>query len=147
MPRQPTIVGNPVLMVIDIQKSAFLESQDGALWVGTWGGGLNHFDPRTGVFTRYRHDPGDLTSLSNDQVRTIYEDRQGTLWVGTLNGFAGTVNGIAGGFNNLNRIVGSSTNTNDDLTSLDADTNVLLDAVNGNTLTDVTSGATGFNKA
>jgi nicotinamidase-related amidase len=26
MPRQPTIVGNPVLMVIDIQKSAFLDS-------------------------------------------------------------------------------------------------------------------------
>mgnify|MGYP000734199539 CR=1 FL=1 len=29
MPRQPTIVGNPVLMVIDIQKSAFLGEKAG----------------------------------------------------------------------------------------------------------------------
>ena len=29
MPRQPTIVGQPVLLVIDIQKSAFLETDCG----------------------------------------------------------------------------------------------------------------------
>lgn len=29
MPRQPTLVGNPVLMVIDIQKDAFLDSDGG----------------------------------------------------------------------------------------------------------------------
>ncbi len=28
------------------------------------------------------HDVHDLTSLSNDDVRAIYEDKQGTIWVG-----------------------------------------------------------------
>ena len=62
--------------------TAILEDQDGRLWVGTHGG-LMRFDPATGAFTRFQHDPGDENSLSNDQVRALYLDRSGTLWVGT----------------------------------------------------------------
>jgi signal transduction histidine kinase/ligand-binding sensor domain-containing protein/CheY-like chemotaxis protein len=62
------------------------EDQQGVLWVGTGGGGLNRFDPVTERFTRYQHQPGDTKTLSNNDVRAIYEDRQGVLWVGTANG-------------------------------------------------------------
>jgi ligand-binding sensor domain-containing protein len=58
----------------------------GALWIGTADGGLNRFDPRTGQFLRFRHDPDNLQSLSSDHVWALCEDRSGGLWVGTRDG-------------------------------------------------------------
>ena len=48
--------------------------------------GLNRFDPKTQQFTIYRHDPDNSSSLSQDNVISIREDRQGQLWVGTRYG-------------------------------------------------------------
>ncbi|MCB0535555.1 MAG: hypothetical protein KDD14_25345, partial [Saprospiraceae bacterium] len=50
-------------------------SKDGSLWLGTWGGGLNHFDPKTQRFTQYLHDPLDPASLSNNYVTQVLEDK------------------------------------------------------------------------
>lgn len=60
----------------------------GLLWIGTWGGGLNRFDPVTEQFTRYRHDPDNPGSLRHNTVFSIYEDSRssGTLWIGTIGG-------------------------------------------------------------
>lgn len=55
----------------------------GDIWVGTRQGGLNRYNSRTGTFTRYQHDPEEKDSLSNNNVRAIFFDVQGTLWVGT----------------------------------------------------------------
>lgn len=44
---------------------------------------LHLFHPETGTFTRYQHDPANPTSISDNKVRAIYQDRQGTIWVGT----------------------------------------------------------------
>lgn len=71
--------------------SAILEDHTGMFWIGCtagWedGGGLNRFDPASETFTRYRHDPNDVRSLNQDNVLSLYADRQGILWVGTLNG-------------------------------------------------------------
>jgi ligand-binding sensor domain-containing protein/serine phosphatase RsbU (regulator of sigma subunit) len=63
-----------------------LEDSYGDLWIGTIGGGVNHFDPTTETFTRYQTDPTDPTSLSYDTVSALGEDRAGTVWVGTLGG-------------------------------------------------------------
>ena len=41
---------------------------DGIIWVGTFGAGLDRFDPATGIFTHFRHEPNNLSSLSNDSV-------------------------------------------------------------------------------
>ncbi len=60
--------------------------QNGIIWVGTWGGGLNRFDPLTEQATHYKNDPDDPGSLSSDRIQSIYEDRSGTLWVGTAGG-------------------------------------------------------------
>ncbi len=56
------------------------------LWVGTWGGGLNRFDPQTETFIRYHPRPGDSHSLSGNTVIAIREDLSGVLWIGTLDG-------------------------------------------------------------
>jgi len=70
--------------------SNFLESvysdQDGTLWIGSLGNGLDHFDPESGIFTHFTYDPNDSESLSSDTVTVILRDRQGTLWIGTHGG-------------------------------------------------------------
>jgi signal transduction histidine kinase/streptogramin lyase len=63
---------------------AIREDHSGNLWAGTYGHGLLRFDPRTGQFKTYRHDPADPYSLSNDIVSRLLVDHNGTLWAGTL---------------------------------------------------------------
>lgn len=58
----------------------------GALWIATYGGGLNRFDPATGQFAVYRHDPAQATSLLHDEVTSILVSHSGRLWVGTVAG-------------------------------------------------------------
>jgi signal transduction histidine kinase/ligand-binding sensor domain-containing protein len=56
-----------------------LPARDGSLWLGSVGG-LSHF--QNGAFTHYTSREG----LSNDYVRTIVEQDDGTLWIGTYGG-------------------------------------------------------------
>jgi PAS domain S-box-containing protein len=67
-------------------KNALMEDMDGDIWLGTIGGGLNRLDPDTGTFYHYRHDPADQKTLSSDNVRAVYQDRSGFIWVGTEQG-------------------------------------------------------------
>ncbi|MEE8060567.1 MAG: two-component regulator propeller domain-containing protein, partial [Gemmatimonadales bacterium] len=60
-----------------------IATRDGMVWMATWDGGLNRFDPATQAYTHYRPDPADPNSLSDLDVHSIYEDRQGLLWIGT----------------------------------------------------------------
>ncbi len=60
---------------------------DSSLWLGTNGGGLIRL--KAGKFTAYTTKEG----LSNDIVRTIHEDRQGNLWIGTNSGLNCLKNG------------------------------------------------------
>ncbi len=66
--------------------TALLPDADGSLWIGTDQGGLNHYDPQTGIFTRYEHDPEDGASLGNMSVSALLRDRDSRLWVGTSHG-------------------------------------------------------------
>ncbi len=66
--------------------SSIAEDQEGKLWLGTEESGLARFDPDNGTFHRFRHDPDDPYSLSNDRVRSVYRDHLGDLWIGTQNG-------------------------------------------------------------
>jgi len=51
-------------------------SRDGGLWIGTEGGGLVRY--KASVFRIYRMEDGSSDSF----VRSIFEDRRGTIWVG-----------------------------------------------------------------
>jgi serine phosphatase RsbU (regulator of sigma subunit)/ligand-binding sensor domain-containing protein len=68
-------------------------SEPGILWIGTGptgnvmkGGGLNRYDTKNNTFTHYRHDAKNRNSISSDIVGPVHEDKDGTLWVGTLAG-------------------------------------------------------------
>ena len=66
---------------------AFAEDpQSQRLWIGTLGGGVDELDRQTGESRRYRHDPDNANSLSEDQISSLLFDRSGYLWVGTLAG-------------------------------------------------------------
>ncbi len=56
-------------------------ARDGSLWIGAEGSGLIHY--RDGVFRAYTEKDG----LTDMFVRAIAEDKTGTLWIGTNNGF------------------------------------------------------------
>jgi signal transduction histidine kinase/ligand-binding sensor domain-containing protein len=62
------------------------EDPDGALWLGTWGDGLLKLDKEHKEVTRYKYEPENSSSISNNQVRSIKPDWQGKIWVGTNNG-------------------------------------------------------------
>jgi diguanylate cyclase (GGDEF)-like protein/PAS domain S-box-containing protein len=60
--------------------------RDGSLWIGTFSSGLARYYPQTGEWHFYAHQPDDEDSLSHSLVNTIFEDRRGRIWVGTLGG-------------------------------------------------------------
>ena len=57
---------------------------DGNIWIG--GGGLDRFNPATGIFTHYHHNAKDSNSLHIDYVAAILKDHKGFIWVGTADG-------------------------------------------------------------
>jgi diguanylate cyclase (GGDEF)-like protein/PAS domain S-box-containing protein len=65
---------------------SMLRARDGSLWIGTFSAGLVHFYPETREWRFYRHDPDNEDGLSHALVNTIFEDRRGRIWVGTLGG-------------------------------------------------------------
>jgi signal transduction histidine kinase/ligand-binding sensor domain-containing protein len=75
---------NPNSLVSNFTESVCADNFK--IWVGTLGQGLDLFDPASGIFTHFRHDPNDSSSISNDTVTCILKDRQGILWFGTHGG-------------------------------------------------------------
>ncbi len=62
------------------------QDPSGILWIATRGGGLNAFDPLTGQFTHYRHDPEDPTSIAGNNMEYLDIDDEGQLWIGSETG-------------------------------------------------------------
>jgi signal transduction histidine kinase/ligand-binding sensor domain-containing protein/CheY-like chemotaxis protein len=65
------------------------EGRAGNLWIGTGGGGLNRLDflnplRKEAIFTVTTFTQKD--GLAKDIIRSVYEDRQGNVWIGTIRG-------------------------------------------------------------
>jgi signal transduction histidine kinase/ligand-binding sensor domain-containing protein len=62
------------------RRLAMLRDRDGGLWVGPAGRGIVHIhDGRTDVFSQF-------DGLSGDDIYDLFEDREGNIWVATVNG-------------------------------------------------------------
>lgn len=72
----------------DAVESLLVDSS-GHLWVGT-ANGLNHLNAvkhdTTAVFRRYFSNPAAPGHLMDDHIYSLYESRDGVLWVGTISG-------------------------------------------------------------
>ncbi|HET9430069.1 MAG TPA: two-component regulator propeller domain-containing protein, partial [Chitinophagaceae bacterium] len=73
---------DPNSLSVDQLESICIDSS-GNLWIGTYGAGLDRYDPVTGTFTHFRHNPNDPSSLADDTVSVLLTDKNGTLWVGS----------------------------------------------------------------
>lgn len=79
---------NPASLSDDLIESLYVDLE-GALWVGTWTGGLNRFEPRTSSFTRFpistaHNDAGSaLTICENSWPGVSPRGKDIGLWVGT----------------------------------------------------------------
>ncbi len=58
----------------------------GYLWVGSRQHGLFRVDIHSGDVMAFTHSANDLASLSDNQIRALWLDGDGTLWVGTNGG-------------------------------------------------------------
>jgi signal transduction histidine kinase/ligand-binding sensor domain-containing protein len=64
----------------NLTVASLLRDRDGGLWIGSFGGGLLHIHQGiTDVFTQ-------SDGLSGDSIGTLFEDREGTIWVSTVDG-------------------------------------------------------------
>ncbi len=61
----------------------FYEDERGYIWIATYGGGLNRFDPTTDKFMRFTEGNSDIP---NNGVYGSLPDREGNLWISTNNG-------------------------------------------------------------
>jgi ligand-binding sensor domain-containing protein len=70
----------------DTSVLSFLLDRRGGVWVGTAAYGLWHYaagSPGQGEPQKYRYDPADPASPSEDRVVSLFEDHEGALWAGT----------------------------------------------------------------
>lgn len=63
-----------------------LIDDDGMVWIGFYGQGLDRYDPKTNTYEHFRHDPNDSESLSSDFVTQLLVDHLGNFYVGTYGG-------------------------------------------------------------
>jgi signal transduction histidine kinase/ligand-binding sensor domain-containing protein/DNA-binding response OmpR family regulator len=64
------------------QVFSIYEDKDGLIWIGT-SNGLVEFRKQTESCIHYKNDPKDYTSLPNNYIKSICEDTNGNLWLGS----------------------------------------------------------------
>ena len=90
------------------QSFAYAIAQDpqGFIWIGTQEG-LNRFDGFD--FTVFQHDPEDPTSISDESIRALLVDSDGTLWIGSDAGGLSWFDSARGSFHNFTHVADDKT--------------------------------------
>jgi ligand-binding sensor domain-containing protein/two-component sensor histidine kinase len=70
----------------DDRVYTILKDHKNNFWVGTYGGGLNRFDEKTGMFDAVFPDPRNSQATLNDKILSLSESNDSTLWIGTSGG-------------------------------------------------------------
>ncbi|HEX5306195.1 MAG TPA: two-component regulator propeller domain-containing protein [Dyella sp.] len=79
------VAGDPASLPHNTVGGLLVDRQ-GRLWTTGLEAGLNRYEPATGGFEHWAHDPTDPDSLAIDKVWTVAQTADGTLWVGTEEG-------------------------------------------------------------
>jgi signal transduction histidine kinase/ligand-binding sensor domain-containing protein len=77
----PDYVVERVAALPQVTFRAIVQTRDGYLWIGTYGGLIRFDGVRTTTF-----NVANTRALSSDVVCVLYEDRSGDLWIGTDDG-------------------------------------------------------------
>ena len=62
------------------------EDRRGAIWIGTFGAGLDRYNPATDDFTHFTHKPGDPSTLPHNYPNGLFEDGKGNFYISTYGG-------------------------------------------------------------
>jgi len=73
---------NPQSLADGLVRAIVSDGADG-FWIGTQGGGLDHFDPASGIFEHVRAAQG---GVPDDNVSALWLDHRGDLWIGSGKG-------------------------------------------------------------
>lgn len=65
---------------------ALATDRDGYIWSGNFFGGINQISPATFQTRNFSHISGNEESLVNNFVFSLYIDKDGLLWIGTMDG-------------------------------------------------------------
>lgn len=83
---------SPILnkfFVNDSYSGAIYQDSEGIYWLGCFvNGGLLKLNPHTGEIKNYTYDKDDKNSIIDNSIRTVAEDSQGRIWIGTSNGLS-----------------------------------------------------------
>lgn len=60
-----------------------IEAQDGRIWIATYGGGLQIYDPQTQSFSYMLANGRQRAPLSSNLITSLWEDEHGRIWMGT----------------------------------------------------------------
>jgi len=77
---------------------SLFEDKNGNIWIGTWGGGLNKYDPYKGEFTRFVFQKDNPNGINDNIVWAICDDSEGNIWIGTERGGLNRYNPNTGKF-------------------------------------------------
>jgi ligand-binding sensor domain-containing protein/signal transduction histidine kinase/AraC-like DNA-binding protein len=61
---------------------SIVDDQNGNLWIATWDGGLNSYNPKTEKFVRYLKK-NDANSISSNFLESLCRDDKNNIWIGT----------------------------------------------------------------
>lgn len=117
-------------------NSIFQDSQD-FIWIGTQDG-LNRYDGYH--FKAFKNDPFNTQSISSNDVKCIYEDKNGTMYFGSNGGGLSIYNKYLESFQNLRTGLGNNTISNNNV-------NDIIELNNEELLISTDNGLNLYNKA
>lgn len=86
-------------------------TRDQLMIVGTTGSGIDIMDlDRPGYFINHKHEDSDDGSLADNLVQSVYEDRSGSIWIGTNEGLSR--------FDPLKQVFGQINHSPDDINTI-----------------------------
>lgn len=75
--------------VLDLDEEAaksisfILPNNANGVWVATEGAGLKEYSLDYDLINSYKSKNGDINALSSNRISTLFQDKQGNLWIGT----------------------------------------------------------------
>ncbi|MEP7373178.1 MAG: two-component regulator propeller domain-containing protein [Chitinophagaceae bacterium] len=66
--------------------SSILKDDQGVIWAGTYGYGINYYNTKTNKAGNFRYEAHNKNSLSSDRVNSLFEDSNKNLWLATEGG-------------------------------------------------------------
>ncbi len=92
--------------------SSVIEMENGYYLIATDHGGLNIYNKHTGTFTYHLNSRLDGSTISNDQLYTIYKSPDGIIWIGSFHGGINILDKKAFKFQQLKNLVDPSESLN-----------------------------------